>query len=222
MEKQYGIFVALDLETSGIDEDEGHPLEIAAKALDHNLEPIGDFHSLIKAHENFLDESQFQPAAWEMHQENGLLQDLRDNEHTNSLTDCNGVALRLNAWLDEIKERYIAANPEMEQNYANIFLVGNNVENFDLRWLRVWMPSVTAKFHYRTINVSSLRMTLAVAMKLDQHGLKEHMGFGGHRAKDDVRSCIMEWKRYIDIMNAGSVEFARRVAEQTGTLKTEA
>lgn len=213
MGKQYGVFLVPDFETSGIDEEKNHPLELAAHALDHNLELIGSYHSLMKAHEEFLNKNQFNEKAWEMHQENGLIKDLREREEAGNLSTVAECNKHFAEWVLEVREEHLR-KVDIGDEPCPIFLVGNNVESFDLKWFNAWMPDVVLHLHYRTINVSAMRMTLALALGVDQHTLKEEMGFGGHRAMDDVRACILEWKRYIEYFRLGSVELAKAIASR--------
>lgn len=191
--------IVLDLETSGIEHEHGFILEIAAMALDENLDEIGTFHSYVDQGYDIEEESLYEQGAWELHQESGLIDDM-------SLLESIP-----NQWVvqDEFREwaTDFPGDEHRKDQDGNVWpriLVGNNVESFDLRWLNEHMPRITDMFHYRPINVSSLRRVASLAIGVDQRELKEAIGFGDHRAMDDVRCCVAELRHYRDMMTYGS------------------
>jgi oligoribonuclease (3'-5' exoribonuclease) len=208
-------FVVLDTETSGIEEADGIMLEIHAAALDENLEEVGNFNSHIKmpgeAYGDETKEKYFNDFTWEMHTKNGLLDELRNLNSDKA--DPGTVAKDFAEWASVIKENS-GHDAEAEGYEIPLVLVGNNPESFDRRWLSYHMPAAAKVFHYRPLNVSSVRWVMSIALGVDAREIKKELGFGGHRAKDDVQSCIDELKFYARSLKVGTEMFAMEMLKR--------
>ncbi len=73
-------------------------------------------------------------------------------------------------------------------------MCGNSVCQ-DRRFLYKYMPKLEAYFHYRHLDVSTLKI---LAQKLAPDLLKEIKKKSSHRAKDDILDSIAEMKLYLD------------------------
>lgn len=199
MNELHELYIVCDVETNQIDEKNGgFMLELAALALDENLDEVGDFHTLIDPGVNVQDESLYHPKVWEMHKASGLLEEHELNEGIPTYEQAADLFIQW-AWNQPGDDKRKNAEGDIYPRKG----VGNNFGEFDLRWLREHMPRTEKIFHYRAINVSSLRETAAAALGVDQRALKEFIGFGNHRAVDDVRACATEYRMYRDMMRNG-------------------
>ncbi len=172
-----------DVESTGLDEREGHLLEVALVATDDDLTELGYSCTLVMPVGVDIDKMPLEDDfVLKMHTENNLLRDLKDNQGV--------VGFRRY----EAEDRLIdAVNKMTGGDSKNIQLAGSNV-GFDRRWLRHHMPRLEEMFHYRSIDVSGItelakRWSPAIYEKRPKAGK-------GHRALADVRESISYLKYY--------------------------
>ena len=77
-------------------------------------------------------------------------------------------------------------------------MCGNSVCQ-DRRFLAVYMPELERFFHYRALDVTSIKIALQL-WRLDCPLFDK--GAESHRALDDVRASLMECKHYQDFLGA--------------------
>lgn len=160
--------IFLDLETTGLNPSHDRILEIAAAAVDAQLNPVSGFGTLIQPNPGVslgMDEY-----VTKMHAENGLLAELQNGAGVSLSDAIQGFC----AWLN--------AQPRNEDGKHT--LAGDSV-HFDLGFLRAWLPTAVGFFSHRLLDVSAFRVARA------------YMGSpacpvvgGGHRAQSDVLASI--------------------------------
>lgn len=165
--------VFLDFETTGLDPVRDQPLEIAAALVDHQLNPVSGYTSVIVP-PHAIDGSKLDPFVIEMHTKNGLWSELREGK---------GLALSVvqdsfDAWLG-------AAAP------GSLTLCGDSV-HFDRAFLRNWfLPQTFAKFSHRLLDVSAFRVAREY-MQMPAVHIE-----GAHRAGADVLASIAKARYHL-------------------------
>lgn len=169
-------FIGIDIETTGLDPESGHILEVAAVLFNHDMSENAstrllcvDEVGIAKVAERDLD-----PFILKMHTESGLLDELDavewDAQETAECYEglCNIVA----TWHEMLGGK----QP----------MLGSSV-HFDRAWLKVHMPELEALFSHRNIDASSLR-EYAKVVDPDKYAEVEAtlVQQATHRAYDDV------------------------------------
>lgn len=163
----------IDLETTGLDAEKGQILEIACIVTDNKLNQEYSFDSVVRPNPRMpLEMDNF---VKNMHTENGLLDEL---ERADQNAYHVGVALA------NVLKSFNNGNPK------EILMCGNSIASLDIPFLRKHMPAVMDQLHYRTIDITAVRLGLELLMdeKIPVQKRK------GHRALDDVRECIQEFQ----------------------------
>lgn len=183
-------FICLDLETTGLDYDKCCILEAGIVAADENLEVIAADSWLVAP---VTDLSEMNDFVRDMHTQNGLLADLErgEDEMGNPVlppTPAEAEAMILE-WLERL---------ELEEGTFPMF--GSSI-GFDRRMLSVHMPRLEAWFHYRNIDMS----TIKEVAKIWRPDLKwQPKGSKAHRVLDDCRATLDEARYYkVNIFTSG-------------------
>ncbi|MDR9451264.1 MAG: oligoribonuclease [Acidimicrobiia bacterium] len=166
----------IDLEMTGLDPENHVIVEIAVIITDGSLDEIIEGPDLVlRADETALDK--MAPVVREMHDASGLTEAIRK-----SLISA-GEAERL--VLEFVREHL----PEPGQ----VPLAGNSV-HADRAFLRKHMPELEEWFHYRNVDVSTVK---ELARRWYPEVLENApVKGGGHRALADIRESIEELKYY--------------------------
>jgi len=163
----------LDFETTGLDFTCHEPIEVAALITDDRLNELGRFESLIYPSKHWREWDQ--PARG-MHERSGLLDLCLDGPSR--------------AGVEALLDQFLAGAARAAHADATLHPAGNSV-HFDRGFLRAYFPIVEARFHYRHLDVSSLRLAASVftdAAPLD--------GEKPHRAMPDVLRSIQELRHW--------------------------
>lgn len=168
--------VWIDLEMTGLDPDVDVILEIAVVVTDGSLESVIEGPELvIHADDSALDA--MAPVVQEMHALSGLTEAVRQSQST--------VAEGEQQALEFVK----AHVPEP----GHAPLAGNSV-HADRAFLRKHMPDLEAWFHYRNVDVSTIKeLTRRWNPDVLEHAPEKG---GGHRALADILESINELKYY--------------------------
>jgi oligoribonuclease len=168
--------VWIDLEMTGLDPEVDAILEIAVIITDGSLDEIIEGPELvINAADSLLEN--MAPVVQEMHALSGLTEAVRQSQST--------VAQGEQQALEFVK----AHVPEP----GHAPLAGNSV-HADRAFLRKHMPDLEAWFHYRNVDVSTIK-ELARRWNPDVLEKAPEKG-GGHRALADIRESINELRYY--------------------------
>lgn len=160
--------VLIDTETTGLDFKSDHILELGMMALKLDFTIIDTFDRLVhnpqamqKLHKMAADvEHGFADTntkiVIDMHNENGLIRDLEKRRGLDPAI----VEIEAIAWLETLG---VAK--------GSLPVVGSNVANFDRRFLIDQMPRLNDFFHYRNVDISSIKEWL----RLFHPALKERL-----------------------------------------------
>lgn len=176
------MIVWVDIESTSLDERDGHLLEVAFVVTDDALRERAYTSVVLKPVGVEISEVKMPLVVREMHEKSGLLDD---------------VALRGRPLVD--------GEAHLAQWFADVFgnvedlrkvpLAGSTVA-FDRRWLRHHTPKLEALFSYRSIDVSALT-ELALRWSPAVHNDRPKKDAGvSHRALDDARQSVEVLRYY--------------------------
>ena len=172
--KKYPTLVWLDLEMTGLDPDSERIIEIAVAVTNHDLTEITQGPNLVISQPQEFIEN---------------MDEWNTNQHNNS------------GLVDSVKVTKITIEEAQKQTleFLNIHgekgrspLCGNSISH-DRRFLRRYMPEVESFFHYRNVDVSSIKELIKRWNPKLLEGYKKQ---GGHRAMADVMESIAELRYY--------------------------
>jgi oligoribonuclease len=162
------------MEMTGLIPETDHIIEVAMVITDSNLETVAEAPVLVVHQpDSILDGMD----AWNKstHGKSGLIEKVKA-----STLDDAGVEAQM---LEFLKEYVPASTSPM---------CGNSICQ-DRRFMARWMPQLEAYFHYRNLDVSTLK-ELARRWKPEvAQGIKKH---GKHEALADIYESISEMKYY--------------------------
>ncbi len=176
MAQNQNYLVWLDMEMTGLNPDTDRIIEVAMVVTDANLDTIGE-SPVVVVHQpdSILDGMD----AWNKstHGKSGLI----DKVRASKLDEATAEAQLLAFLKDHVPER---VSP----------MCGNSICQ-DRRFMARWMPQLEAWFHYRNLDVSTLK-ELARRWKPEvANGVKKH---GKHEALADIYESIAEMRHYRD------------------------
>ena len=164
----------LDLEMTGLDPDKDTILEIATVATDSELKPLADGPCLAVHHGDAVL-SQMDPWCVEQHGKSGLTERVRKSRVT--LEEAQARTLEFVArWCPEKK----------------VPLCGNTIGQ-DRRFLVRYMPRLHDYFHYRSIDVSTVKELVSRWYPGDKYTYSKTKQ---HQALEDIRESIAELQHY--------------------------
>ena len=173
---KYPTLVWLDLEMTGLEPDSERIIEIATAVTNHDLSEIIEGPNLvIQTPQEFIDN----------------MDERNTNQHNKSgLVDSLKVT---NMTIEEAQKQtleFLSLHSEKGRSP----LCGNTISH-DRRFLRRYMPELDAFFHYRNVDVSSIKELIK---RWNPELLDGFRKSGGHRAMADVLDSIEELKFYRD------------------------
>lgn len=189
--------VIVDVETTGLDTTRAHLLEVACIVLTDQLQEVARFDRvLLDVKGVTADDPALEEGAMKLHARTGLIDEIVNNRGT-SIEVATGDLIRFLANADCNVESVIG------KYSGDLIMIGNN-PHFDRAMLLRCMPHVGTLFHYRTINVSSLREMFARACGMKTERLKaaiSEKAEAQHRAMQDCENTMRELVRYAMNMN---------------------
>ena len=169
------LYLFFDFETTGLDPVNNDVLEIAAAVVDKDLNIISQFEIVVNQEEDAL--AQMDDWCRGTHTKSGLLERVQNS----SVGIMYAESLFL-AWMD----KYFPGN--------RILLAGNSI-HFDRSFIRVHMPRLDKRLHYRMVDVSSF------AIVIENTFGSRMKKVNAHRAMPDVLESIQELKEYLDFLS---------------------
>lgn len=165
----------LDLETTGIEPENGKILEVAWR-IEVDGKKIGRTGTEV-AWWPELSRSDFETAyTWEMHQRNGLFAACTRDEGNMELKAIEaGIMDDLEDAMGEL---------EIEDTEHFRFMLGGNSISFDKGWIQVHMPELYDYLHYRIFDVRALLTFFETC------GIKIRPKRMAHRALDDINESM--------------------------------
>lgn len=168
--------VWIDLEMTGLDPERERIIEIATIVTDSNLDVVAE-GPVIAVHQpdSLLDSMD----EWctRTHGENGLTQRVKDSTVSESEAEQQTLAF---------------LRQHLEPGTSP--LCGNSIGQ-DRRFLVKYMPELEAFFHYRNLDVSTIK---ELARRWRPDVLAGVTKKGSHLALDDIRDSIAELRHYRD------------------------
>tara|TARA_Y100001970_G_scaffold250037_1_gene321333 strand:+ start:20227 stop:20790 length:564 start_codon:yes stop_codon:yes gene_type:complete len=164
----------LDLEMTGLDPDSERIIEIATAITSHDLDEITEGPNLvIKQPSEFIENMD----EWNVtqHTKSGLIESLSVTKVTIKEAEDKTI-------------EFLRRHTESGQSP----LCGNSISH-DRRFLRRYMPDLENYFHYRNVDVSSIKELIK---RWNPSVLSEFRKGSGHRAMSDVKESILELKFY--------------------------
>ena len=178
MSKDPHNLIWIDLEMTGLEPHLDHIIEVATIVTDKELNVLAEGPVIAVYQSNSvlagMDE-------WNQthHGRSGLIDRVKQSEHAESDAEKETVAF-LEQWVPQ------GASP----------MCGNSICQ-DRRFLAKWMPTLEAYFHYRNLDVSTLK---ELAVRWSPQILSGFQKKATHQALDDVRESIEELRYYREHM----------------------
>ncbi len=163
-------FLWVDLEMTGLNVDSDYILEIACICTDKNFDRLFDYHAVIFQPRHIIDA--MQKFCYEMHQSSGLI-----DKVLQSTVSCKQVEEELIILLAQ----YTSIN--------NVYIAGNSVYN-DLIFIKKYMPKIASWMHYRTFDVSTLKLIAQI------QNLPPFIKQKKHTALADIQESLKEFGHY--------------------------
>ena len=166
----------IDLEMTGLDTQSDQIIEIATIVTDANLMPLAE-GPVIAIHQSQEILGGMDEWNQRQHGESGLIERVRESAYNEAKAESETL---------EFLRRYVpeGASP----------MCGNSICQ-DRRFLARAMPQLEAFFHYRNLDVSTLKELAKRWSPSIMDGFKKA---GKHLAIDDIRDSIAELKFYRD------------------------
>lgn len=165
----------VDIETTGLDPHSGRILELGLRITDSQLNTLSEASWVVYFPRPEL--SNLSDFILELHTKNGLLFEAMKADRTEQ-----EVEHAAESWV--FTHMPLAAEkPPM---------AGSTV-SFDRRWLEEHMPRVNAVAHYRSLDVSSIKL----AARIWSPDLKHFEDRETHRSMPDIEDSIAELRYYI-------------------------
>lgn len=161
----------LDMEMTGLVPEKEVPIEIAARVTNWKFEDLGQYHSVIRQPNRFLEGMD----DWNKkhHGQSGLLAQVPGGKAPET------VDFEMASF---VKEHF---------GDEKAILAGNSIGQ-DRHFIRLYLPRLEEKLHYRMLDVSSWKIVFNNLLA------KKYPKKQAHRAQDDILESIEELKFYLD------------------------
>ena len=174
MASKEGRLIWIDLEMTGLDTVADSIIEIATIVTDADLNPLAE-GPVIAIHQSDTVLSAMDEWNTRQHGQSGLIDRVRASNSTAAEAEAQTLAF-LQEWVDA------GASP----------MCGNSICQ-DRRFMAREMPELEAFFHYRNLDVSSLKI---LALLWAPEALAGFNKESAHLALDDIRDSIAELRYY--------------------------
>ena len=164
----------IDLEMTGLDPDTDVIIEMATIVTDSQLNVLAEGPTLV-IHQSDEVLANMNPWCVEQHGKSGLTQRVRDSRLSEAQAEAQTIAF-LEQWVPA------GASP----------MCGNSIGQ-DRRFLVRYMPRLEAFFHYRNLDVSTVKELAARWAPEVKDAFKKD---SSHLALDDIRDSIAELRHY--------------------------
>jgi oligoribonuclease len=181
-----------DIECSGLDAENDVLMEVGFRLTDWWGDEISRFTRLVWDYRwrARLAGNEF---VFNMHRDSGLARDLSEVEkHPSSQRNyflSSRVADEAMAWLEDNAKGLGPIDGKFP-------MAGNSLQGVDRPFLKKYMPEVFEFFHYRDLDVSSIREACRLLNPM-LHG-REPVVPKAHRPQQDINNSIALWRHYAD------------------------
>ena len=166
----HGPLLWLDIETTGLSPESHLLLEVGMVLTDADLKVVSSLAFVLGWSDREVSSHITSPDVWEMHRENGLIEDVARSQ----LQICDAEHL-LVSWVKSWEA-------------MGLPMAGSGV-HFDRKWLEMKMPTLVKQFHYRNFDVTTLRYFFG-----------DEKAKCSHRALADLHQNIEELRKYRQTM----------------------
>lgn len=173
----------IDLEMTGLEADKNVILELGAIVTDWELNKIDHIELVLKTEPSILEEKFKMNKFWE-----------EFPETKQALADQNESGLSKKEFIQKLTD-FIHKNWQIEKPNQDIILAGNTIR-VDRAFIDYHLPEISSYLHYRTLDVSSLKIYFEA-----RYG-KVYPKPENHRALEDIEGSIAELKflsKYIKV-----------------------
>ncbi len=151
----------LDIETTGLDPEDHLVLEIGVIVTDADLREIWREH-VVRPIDPIVAASFMDQTVKEMHEKNGLLDDLLEAHERAASADPAPPGYEIQDYANSTDRRWLDPLVDglrrfLSEDGKPLPMAGAGVAHFDRPFLRVEAPEVERCFHYRCVDVSTLR-----------------------------------------------------------------
>lgn len=164
----------IDLEMTGLDPEKEVIIEIATIVTDAHLNEIAVGPSLV-VHQPDACLDAMDEWCTRQHGESGLTQRVKE-----SIVSCRDAEIQTLEFLGQYVPKGVSP------------ICGNSIGQ-DRRFLVKYMPELEAFFHYRNLDVSTLK---ELAVRWKPEALEGFTKKGSHLALDDIKDSIAELQHY--------------------------
>jgi oligoribonuclease len=163
----------LDMEMTGLEVEKEVPIEVAAIVTDWNFHDLGQYHAIIRQPQHYLDH----------------MDDWNKKHHGES-----GLTAQIPNGRDPgLVDQQLADLVTTHFGGERAILAGNSI-NQDRLFIHKYLPRFESKLHYRMLDVTAWKIVFngLLHQKFDKNG--------AHRAVDDIRESIAEFKFYLSFV----------------------
>ncbi len=175
----------VDLETTGIVHIEDRILEVGCILTAPDLTPLdnGEFQAVVDARTDTEIATRLNATekVVEMHRESGLL---------DAIQEPTGVSIQ------DIEKSLISWMSSHQVVQNQVALAGSGVGHFDQLFISYWMPSLFSMFHYRTLDIGSVRSFHNMWIGTEVSNANDGKT---HRAMDDIQCSLKEATAFRDL-----------------------
>lgn len=164
----------IDIETTGLDPHTNHILEVGM-IVTENMNTIGMCNYVVRQPAAVL--TTMPPEVAAMHEASGLSREVSDTYGNFTLAQVEVLSRTF------IRNHFGDLEP--------VVIAGNTI-SFDRGFLKVHMPTLASRFHYRQLDVSSLKIAFEGMLGVAPYPKKK-----AHRAIDDLHESIGELAYYL-------------------------
>jgi len=169
----------VDMEMTGLDVEKEVIIEVAAIVTDLNLEPIHNYHSVVKQPQHYL--SNMDDWNSKHHRESGLLSLIPSGRSP-----------------DQVENDLLAIVDEFFPDERAV-IAGNSISQ-DRLFIDKYFRRLSQRLHYRMLDVTAWKVVFA-----NMYGIV-HKKANAHRAVDDIRESIGELKLYLSYISAERIK----------------